>query len=471
MSSIPPELIEFCLQQGNLLLIKGQAGTGKTILSIEFLRVLADRKGGVYLSTRVSPKRLFRQFPDLKSLMEYVLPAKTQPIRDERQTDAFDIFDLRIGEAPALIDHLYSLADRIKEPIILVDSWDAIASKLSPESKEKIEDWLEVLITKMDATLVLVNEESKPTKMDYLADGVVTLSKTRLEERLIREIELNKLRGTRIGADKYLFTLENGRFRHFEPWRWQTIPTNKRTFPPFKEAVAVNTVSTCIHRLDDVLNGGWERGSFNLVEIGEGVADDYFALIIPAAVYYISQRGTFIGVSNGVALKHLLNTTPQLTAPINKRLHFVHVAKTPLPTNHHQMNRLHVDSSDPAKAAKVLETHFLTFQTHKNQSSDAVALGYLDATVLERELGPEVTIEMLSKEAELVKNSPNLDLVTIRDSQETFPAVRPLASTHWRIRRKNRNLLFYGVVPHTGAYVLETNLAKGYLETTITPIL
>ena len=471
MSYIPQELIEFCLQKGNLLLIKGGPGTGKTILSIEFLRSLADRKGGVYLSTRVSPKRLFRQFPDLKSLMEYVITSKTRPVHEEHQNETFDIFDLRVGEAPAFIDHLYSLASRLKDPIILVDSWDAIASKLSSESKEKIEDWLEVLITQMNATLVLVNEGSKQTRMDYLADGVVTLSKTRIEERLIREIEINKLRGTMIGSDKYLFTLEDGRFRHFEPWRWQTTPIDERKLPPIKEDTNLDTMSTCIQGLDGLLSGGWERGSLNLFEIGEGVGDDYFALVVPAAVSYLSRGGTFTGFSNGLELKYLINVLPRMTKKLEKRMRFVHVSKTPLPKKHQIKNRVHINSSDPVKAAKALETSFKNLQTHNKKFENAVSMGYLDATILERELGPEVTIEILSKETDRVKKSLSVDLVTIRAGQKTLEDVRPLASTHWRIKRKNRSLLFYGIVPHTRAYVIETSIEKSYLETTLTPIL
>jgi KaiC/GvpD/RAD55 family RecA-like ATPase len=403
--------------------------------------------------------------------MEYVIPTETKPVHEESPTESFDIFDLRIGEAPALIDHIYSLASRINDPIILIDSWDAIASKLSSESKEKIEDWLEVLITKMDATLILVNEEFKQTKMDYLADGVVTLSKTRLDERLIRELELNKLRGVRIDATKYVFTLEDGRFRHFEPWQWQTIPQKERLLPPTQENTNLETISTGIYGLDKLLSGGWEKGSVNLFEIGAGVGNDFFALIVPPAVSYISQGGAFTGVSNGLDLKYLHNALPQLTKQVEERLHIVHLSKTPLPKKHHLKNRVHVDSSNPINATKALETTLMQAKSPTKQSRDAISMGYLDATVLERELGPELTIEILSKATDLIANTSTVNLVTIRDSQKTLEDVRPLASTHWKLRRKHGSLLFYGIVPQTGAYVIETSLENQYLETTIIPIL
>jgi hypothetical protein len=120
---------------------------------------------------------------------------------------------------------------------------------------------------------------------------------------------------------------------------------------------------------------------------------------------------------------------------------------------------------------KALETTFMKAKPRNKESKDGVSMGYLDAAVLERELGPEVTIEILSKEADLVKNFPNVDLVTIRDGQKILEDVRSLASTHWRIRRKNGSLIFYGIVPHTRAYVIETSFQHKYLETTITPIL
>jgi DNA replication protein DnaC len=46
-------LAEFLQTGGNTLLIKGDAGTGKTTLALQLMKSLAGKDGGVYISARV----------------------------------------------------------------------------------------------------------------------------------------------------------------------------------------------------------------------------------------------------------------------------------------------------------------------------------------------------------------------------------------------------------------------------------
>ncbi|TFH27483.1 MAG: hypothetical protein E4G98_06100, partial [Promethearchaeota archaeon] len=63
---IPPEIINaFQLNTGYNLLLKGQAGVGKTTLAMSLLAYFTDFTP-VYLSTRVAPSSLYGQFPWLK---------------------------------------------------------------------------------------------------------------------------------------------------------------------------------------------------------------------------------------------------------------------------------------------------------------------------------------------------------------------------------------------------------------------
>src|SRR5208282_2415453 len=62
-------LEEFLRTGGNTLLIKGEAGTGKTTLALQLLKGLSGDGNGVYISARVSERKLHRHSPgsvDLK---------------------------------------------------------------------------------------------------------------------------------------------------------------------------------------------------------------------------------------------------------------------------------------------------------------------------------------------------------------------------------------------------------------------
>ena len=54
---------------GQILLIKGKPGTGKTILSFEILKEICEEHNGLYVSTRVTPEKLYSLFPWIKDIV------------------------------------------------------------------------------------------------------------------------------------------------------------------------------------------------------------------------------------------------------------------------------------------------------------------------------------------------------------------------------------------------------------------
>jgi KaiC/GvpD/RAD55 family RecA-like ATPase len=61
---IPQVLLDFMRAPGgHSLMLKGEAGTGKTTLALQVIEELSDEQPEYYLSTRVSDEALFRQFP------------------------------------------------------------------------------------------------------------------------------------------------------------------------------------------------------------------------------------------------------------------------------------------------------------------------------------------------------------------------------------------------------------------------
>lgn len=61
---IPQVLLDFMRAPGgHSLMLKGDAGTGKTTLALQIIEELSEEQPDYYLSTRVSDEALFRQFP------------------------------------------------------------------------------------------------------------------------------------------------------------------------------------------------------------------------------------------------------------------------------------------------------------------------------------------------------------------------------------------------------------------------
>jgi KaiC/GvpD/RAD55 family RecA-like ATPase len=69
--ALPREIIDFLLSPGgHSLLIKGDAGTGKTTMALQIIEALSDRQPEYYLSSRVSDVALYHQFPWLNERVE-----------------------------------------------------------------------------------------------------------------------------------------------------------------------------------------------------------------------------------------------------------------------------------------------------------------------------------------------------------------------------------------------------------------
>jgi len=211
---IPPELVDaLSAGEGYSLLIKGEPGTGKTMLAFEILEEFGG-ESAIYLSARVSLPALYNQFPWLEERAGFVSVVDATKLY--MSSKAFpgprpfsDILHLKMVEAG-------------KPATLVIDSWEAIASGAKEEKIEVLEaaitDLVRSYATQYKMNLILISEKVETSSLDYIVDGIVELSRISIDYRRAREMVLKKLRGVRIDQHKYGFTLDGGRFRFFGPF-------------------------------------------------------------------------------------------------------------------------------------------------------------------------------------------------------------------------------------------------------------
>ncbi|MEM3526111.1 MAG: ATPase domain-containing protein, partial [Candidatus Jordarchaeaceae archaeon] len=119
------------------------------------------------------------------------------------------------------------MVENIENPFIVIDSIEAI-QKVAGE--EVFNDLLD-LCRELNSKLIFVSEYEEVRKYDYLVDGVILLKRYIENGRIIRVMQIEKLRGINCKNPQYLFTLHAGRFKHLDPFK-PSVPKESKRFEP-----------------------------------------------------------------------------------------------------------------------------------------------------------------------------------------------------------------------------------------------
>jgi len=243
-------LARFLGVKGNTLLIKGYAGAGKTTLAVQLLQGLSGEEGGLYISSRVSQDKVSRYLPIVGDQM----------ISDKK----IRFLDIRMGTSSSIIDELtraiFPKKGAAKPSVIVLDTWDALAKEMDDKERLKAEKMVIALADSSRTRMIFVSEEPGRTTMDYLVDGIVELVRREQDDRIFREVEVQKLRGTMVDQHKYLYTLYGGVFRHLPPYVPPTHAMAKK-FTPIPDTG--NAFSFGSRSLDTVFGGITKGGTFS----------------------------------------------------------------------------------------------------------------------------------------------------------------------------------------------------------------
>ncbi len=293
---IPSELMQFVKHNTYSLLIKGYAGTGKTTLSLTILRALNIRSNFFYISTRISPKQIFIHYPWLS---KFINGSKVHnSVENEYNLSSFE--DARLDEPESLFERITNQLMDVKAPIIIIDSWDGIASFMDKEARLNNERVLQTWRERAGAKLIFISEDPNDTTLDFLVDGIVELKQILYGNIRIREILLSKLRGIRINRPTYTYTLNNAIFRSCYPFQSTEfiINTKSKIFKKRQQKLGPISKGTYISsgyvKLDNELGGGFPKKSIVLLETDSDINKQIIIAFLSTIMY------NFIGTYNPI---------------------------------------------------------------------------------------------------------------------------------------------------------------------------
>ena len=226
----PWELLKFVKNDSYSLLIKGNPGTGKTTLALTLLDNLNDDSNYFYISTRLSLKQLLLYYPWVEKFFS----------KDENKS-GYRFEDARLDEPESLFERITNQLMDVKSPVIIIDTWDTIASFMDRESRLNNERVLQIWRERAGAKLIFLSETFDLGILDSIVDGVITLNNSISESTNNRLMTINKLRGLPIRCSSYSYSLYEGVFYTSDLVRDLNLFSSFEKIKPFHERSNLST--------------------------------------------------------------------------------------------------------------------------------------------------------------------------------------------------------------------------------------
>jgi KaiC/GvpD/RAD55 family RecA-like ATPase len=315
LHDIPSELREFLKNDTYSLLVKGLSGTGKTTFSLSILRSLKAKNNFFYISTRSSPKQMFEHYPWLRKFIKE--PNKDIDSPDVGQNlSAFE--DARLDEPESLFERVTNQLMDVKNPVIIIDSWDSVASLMDREARLNNERVLQTWRERAKAKLIFTSEESVESSLEYIVDGVVELNYELNDGIRTRSLFLKKLRGIPIKRSVYFFTLKDRILRCFDSYDPRDFRINKRDKITKETDYSTQLLQTGYQDLDNYIGGTLPQRGLITIEKEDTLSSDIIVLFLNDLFYNFSKRRYPLLLDSG--LKDVLTDMHKLKKQ-NYKLH------------------------------------------------------------------------------------------------------------------------------------------------------
>jgi len=439
-----------------MLLVKGEAGTGKTTLVLEILSKLKSEGRRVcYISSRVSYSTLLAQFPWVKSVLDEDTIIDASRVISQPKTP----FSFRFMEEPAFLQAAYEFASSHKETAIVVDSLEAIKSTM--ETTLNFERALREIAEETGCHLIIVSEGVSTQPLDYIADGIVTLVSRIEHDRLIRELYINKTRGVRIRQPAYTFTLHNSKFMCFKPLEI-SLPSSAEKHRPQPDSYSM--FSTGCKDLDALLGGGYPRAGAVLIEASENVPDPAMAMTAGVTMENFIAQGrpvvsTLIAGYTAQSLKSMFKLLVG-SQPAERYLRVFKVRKLWEPGGDHVFTG-DLERDTEAFGSSIVKAY---------QKSSQPPLAVIDLQVLAVLYHAAGLSHLVRTMTTVCKELESLIIFVTKPGVPVNQVLRNICDIHISLRFIDRSLFLYGSKPETGYYNVQLDTSVPHPTMKLTPV-
>ena len=463
--TLAPEFPELDKIKGYSLIIKGLPGTGKSSLALD---LVASLPNSFFISTRINPEIMIQDFPwILKEIpQDRQYPFFVDATRSRIQISSDNFLKMNYETMPEFVQQLFALGADLPEKIFVIDSWNALTLNLS---ESQVSHWASAIIQHLGSEaskIIFVIEGVQHTSLDWIVDGITVLSKKSITSahgipRRIRELSFHKMRGKEIQNETYLSSLANGRLTTFHPFKYRfpaIILKSETIGDPDDNHISTGSVS-----FDDLLGGGFRKGSWNLFEVSTTIGDALDIVFLPLMTNHLNNKRPAITIfREGVSFDSNQPYLDIFTG--NKKW----IDQTIAIERH-----IPADSSNrfelPDKIDHLLEILETSKQTLKKKIKGPFLIN-LGLDALENKYGIPALNEFIAITVSKARLEGDIIVGWLKENQK-FQGGTTAATSHWKLDLINRALVLEGIIPATEYYAITPILSKGYIDYKLTPVI
>ncbi|MEM3585732.1 MAG: hypothetical protein QXO71_00280 [Candidatus Jordarchaeaceae archaeon] len=253
---------------------------------------------------------------------------------------------------------------------------------------------------------------------------------------------------------QYLFTLHAGRFKHLDPFK-PSVPKESKRFEP--TPCSKRFFSTGSKDLDQVLGGGFPKGSTVLVELGMDVERDiYFQLYIPIILNFLTQN-------KHVDIIATMGTSEErIVSALSKYLDVK------------ELENLNISSEgwreDLLDSSKVKLIRAFDKKHEREIEIENESFIFFRAVSTLRDIYGEHLLRIIRVGILDTQERKVLTVLTMREDDEEKSNLASMVDFHVKLEKRNGVPLIYFLKPTTQFYAMEVDYTPGYPKLELIPI-